>query len=304
MEPDPGFAFSDSHSYDVDGFLKDLERAVNWMANLSGARGGPGRFVSNQKTIHRWHSAKGSGIEDILLVSTAVAEAIELVTIWQSLRELKTPCLPGKLKIYASGPALERDELLASASNASSDIGFELSILARLVRAGLPARLTPSADILLEEEGAEIVFECKRPQSESSVTRAIATGLRQLKLRRAEEYLGRKFVGVLALSIGKATHQGERLLQTWDAEGFNRVTDEALFRFGRIYEQTWSSDRHAKYCQLVLIMLSTPVLDEGRRLLRGAFAFHVHRRLMPKREQFERQLRIRKKLLKMARPDD
>jgi hypothetical protein len=166
----------------------ELQAATQWLDRLGIAYSAT-RFGNYKKTLNKLESARLAGINlydaaSELSAFASLFEANELVTIHQCLadKRLDTYLRP-KLKELVSGPYSYVDEN-ASSSNKARNIGFELAVIARLSAAGLAIRQDGGiSDVVAQLGSTPVIVECKRPQSEVGIPRAIADARYQLAKR-------------------------------------------------------------------------------------------------------------------------
>jgi hypothetical protein len=111
-----------------------------------------------------------------------LAEANELVIIHRSLigKGLDSFLRP-RLTTLVSGPESYINENLSTSSNNARDIGFELAVVARMAAAGLQINEDRGgSDVVARIKNDLVLFECKRPQSADSISKAIKKAAGQL----------------------------------------------------------------------------------------------------------------------------
>jgi Holliday junction resolvase len=186
----------------------ELQAATQWLDRLSIAYSAT-RFGSYKKTLNELEAARLAGIDMFDAASelgafASLFESNELVTIHQGLadKRLDTYLRP-RLKELTSGPDSYVNEN-ASSSNKARNTGFELAVMARLATAGLSIGQDGGLpDVVAQLGGTSVIVECKRPQSEAGIPRAISDARNQLAKRYREARRSRP-TGFIALDITKA----------------------------------------------------------------------------------------------------
>jgi hypothetical protein len=136
-----------------------------------------------------------------------IFEANEVVTIHRVLASKGLDAyLSSKLREFVSGPESYVDEKPKAGSNKARNTGFELSVIANLAMAGLTIQQEDGlADVVARLEGATVIVECKRPQSEAHMERAICDARDQLVTRyKSRRQIRPHTTGIIALDLTKA----------------------------------------------------------------------------------------------------
>lgn len=196
-----------------------LERALDFCKDLgldpAGSRFGEHRRrLEHLLTVARLHQqgvALGRSVEQELRdrgleYIVALTESLELGDLLPFVQTCDTSITWRKLRQVLNGPLLPSDE--DPNSSQSRNILFELSLAAKLHRAGLAPVLADTPDIACQVLGKWLYFECKRPFSSAGLVPLVKKAVRQLA-RDTEGHVGAR--GVVAVSFSKIMNAGDRL---------------------------------------------------------------------------------------------
>lgn len=176
---------------------------------------------------------------DYRLLQNAVLEAAEFIDIHAALDRSQDNLVAERLKAFVRGTQLLSAE--TAKGNRARNIGFELSVAAAAVSAGLPVDLRPPADISIPIPAYPCFVECKRPFSRSKVGNRIREGLRPLVTRYDACPDPRSARGFLALSISRIEHGGSAYIRAVDESDLdarlNGVIDTFIFRYRHHWEE-------------------------------------------------------------------
>ena len=158
-----------------------------------------------------------------------------------------------RLAKMLEGDGIEREERPGEgASTAGRDFGFEVMFGAHLDAVGLAPEFPKVGDVELIVQGSDILIECKRPQFEHSVERAVVKAAVQISKRA--KTAKRLPVGMIALSLGKLFRGGEKLLSAPSADAAREEVHRAVGQLVTKFEGIWQPGRfpgvHAVYIQL------------------------------------------------------
>lgn len=188
--------------------LADLEQALSWLgsARVSTKTKRHATYLGSLKLIdHAWRARGAMRAEDVpidaKLMTTSFAEAFRLITIWRAFAGREPSGLAAKLKAFAKGPVLEREERPAKSGNSARDIGFELEMAAYFSAAG-PVDLTRGVDVVVSFNGIAAHIECKRPSSVGMIGENLDRAGRQLQRELNKTRLAS--YGIVAISLAKA----------------------------------------------------------------------------------------------------
>lgn len=155
--------------------------------------------------------------KDQIAYLLALTESVEFGDIMGTLTDSDPLGLRAKLEVVLTGPPLPIDEDTSS-GNKSRNALFELSLAAHLKRAGYEPELGEHPDLRITVDGGVIGVECKRPFTESGVTRNLTRAEKQIiqKLKDPAK-LPPGARGIVAISLSKTINPGD--LQTQSSIG-------------------------------------------------------------------------------------
>jgi len=164
--------------------ISDLKNALAWLEGMgiSTRTKRHATYLRTLKTIdEQWRQRGDMRASDLRLgskpmtiaqksklMTTAAAEAFQLIRIWRAFAEREPNGLLRKLKAFAGGPILERDENPKKSGNSARDFGFELEVAAYFNGVGA-VDLTRGVDVVVPFLGMSLFLECKRPSSEAMI---------------------------------------------------------------------------------------------------------------------------------------
>lgn len=133
----------------------------------------------------------------------------------------------GRMGSVTAGPISYTEEVPSSSSNLARNIEFELILAGHCVSGGL--QLTPSlvSDVTLQVADRVVLLECKRPQSQKGLVRAISDAKDQL-MRSYFSLAGHSFRGVVAIDVTKVVNPSFEILRASTLEEVNLRMVKAL----------------------------------------------------------------------------
>jgi hypothetical protein len=237
--------------------LADLENALAWLESMAISTGTK-RHATYLRTLKRvdkeWRARGDMRASDVpvesKLMTTAAAEALQLVRIWRAFDGREARGLRGKLKTFAGGPVLERDERPKKAGNSARDVGFELEVAAYFSRVGA-VDLSAGVDVVVLFQGMSILLECKRPSSEGMIAenldRASEQIMGELGSTRLASY------GIPAISVVKAEWAGGVVLGASMMDQVHGSLKSWAARVDREYLGPWFQRRTDERMVAVLV---------------------------------------------------
>lgn len=217
--------------------IADLEKAMAWLDGLgisTGTKRHAGYLRTLKKIDKEWRARGDMRASDVpiapKLMTTAGAEAFRLISVWRVFAGSEPEGLVRKLKTYAGGPVLEREENPRKAGNSARDVGFELEVAAYFNSVGT-VELKRGVDVVVQFQGMSLFLECKRPSSAGMIGENLDRAEEQIMGELNETRLAS--YGIPAISVAKSewpggavfgasrTEQIQRSLQSW-AERIDR----------------------------------------------------------------------------------
>jgi hypothetical protein len=177
---------------ELDAFLKRL-----------GLHTEAGRFSAHIKAIETLDAAQKRGNVDGIdndQTLWSMTEAIELVDVYDALKDYSPSILARKFREVLQGPPRPTAE--DENTNHGRNTAFELSIAARFCRQGVFRGLLDNPDVLCEVGGVPVLVQCKRPLEEKGIQRNIARAREQLR----GDLAGRRYpveCGIIAISLSR-----------------------------------------------------------------------------------------------------
>jgi hypothetical protein len=259
-------------------FISEFDNAYSWLVEICGRPAKIGRFRGCREILQEVLTADGKHFAKIRDYKTiyAINEALELIQIWRMYRADRDILPVDKLGIYAGGPESARTEYASNSSNLARNTGFELTMSATLKRRGFDMLKSNESDIIFTFHNSIVMVECKRPQSEAKYRRAIKDGLKQLEQRSKNTFSG-TFWGIIALAVGKSLHKGENIIVAENDKAIHEYCHMRLKEIAlSIDEETWGNCRHSDYCQILLLVLHVPAIDEAGKIIKRAIITDAH----------------------------
>lgn len=237
--------------------IADLEQALAWLESMgiSTATKRHAMYLRTLRKIDREWRARGEmRASDVpvsaKLMTTSAAEAFQLIRVWRAFAGREPDGLKRKLRTFAGGPPLERDERPAKSGNSARDIGFELEVAAFLSQAG-PVDFSRGVDVAVPLRGMSFLLECKRPSSLAMVAknldRAATQIVGELRKTRLVNY------GVPAISVAKAEWPGGVVLGASRISQVHGSLRAWVARIDRDYLAPWFSRRSDSRLAAVLV---------------------------------------------------
>jgi hypothetical protein len=192
--------------------ITDLEKALAWLEGMRISTGTKrhATYLRTLKMIDKEWQARGDMRAadvpvDPKLMTTAAAEAFQVIRVWRAFAGREPRGLRKKLRILAGGPVLEREENPAKSGNSARDCGFELEVAAYFSGVG-DVDLTRGVDVVVPFQGMSLFLECKRPSSAAM----IAENLDRASDQIMDELGGTRLAsyGIPAISVVKAEWAG------------------------------------------------------------------------------------------------
>jgi hypothetical protein len=244
-----------------DRFLARYRDAVGW-ARSESLDLSPTRFHDYETILERFRDEGGVSTSwseaDQYLFHDAAVAAMELDRIRGAFGETPlTSEVRRRLKKYLRGGTTERGEQPGmDGSTEPRDTGFELVLGAIFKEAGVDPLFPPVGDLACVVDGCDVNLECKRPQNEGAVPRAVRRAAEQLAPRASNSK--RLPVNVIAISAGKILRRGEIKMTAPSVDDARAGGLETLEKVTDRLAPIWQPDKlpgvHA-----VLLQLETPV---------------------------------------------
>ncbi|MGO8855132.1 MAG: hypothetical protein ACLQO1_05405 [Steroidobacteraceae bacterium] len=248
----------------------ELQAATQWLDRLGIAYSAT-RFGRYTKTLNELEAARLAGIDLFDTASELCAfaplfEANELVTIHQGLAGKRLDAyLRPKLKELVSGPDSYVDEN-ASSSNKARNAGFELAVIASLATAGLSIRQDGGvADVVAQLGSTTVIVECKRPQSEAGIHRAITDARHQLA-KRYREARRSSTTGFIALDLIKVSNPNLSVtsdIRRREVVSLIRQRKESVVK---MYANSWNSVQEEQTAGVLLRLSVLAWIKEDRTM--------------------------------------
>jgi hypothetical protein len=180
---------------------------------------------------------KGAAFEafkaDLELNLVALTESQELITLLPYLRSLPGEPVQKKLNIALQGPALPVEE--GTNSNHPRNTMFELSLAARLYRAGIAVDIGGDADLAFTYNGLRWFGECKRPYKVETIERNLSEACCQLRERLSSSSLA--VSGLLAISVSRPIATKAAYLEYTSEVELRRVLRVHVMAMVRLMEE-------------------------------------------------------------------
>jgi hypothetical protein len=139
----------------------------------------------------------------------------------------------------AGGAALLLDEAASASGNFARNIEFELVVAAHLVTGGAVLLQSNASDVNVSLDGATVLVECKRLQSEAGVEAALSKAKAQLRAAY-DKSAGANPVGFIAFDITKTCIPGSEPLRLVDLRDTHVWTLERTRSFVERHLSLWN----------------------------------------------------------------
>jgi len=237
-------------STSFQAFSDQFELALAWVDSL-GLRFEKSRFGNYRRIVRDAAKILDDPDESKSRLGFAALESgYELILIHENLTAYCDDDFKERLQKFLNGAILEKDE--SEASGHARDIGLELVLGAHMAKSDIEPSFPPGYDISLSSPAANI--ECKRlHHSEQAVEKAVSIASKQLKRRHSPP--GPRSPGIIALSIGKLYHHGEKYLVSKSGEKANATMGRICIEFADANRRHWN-DRPKRHVQAVLCYMS------------------------------------------------
>lgn len=185
------------HLHSNDEVRATRDQAVEWLRTVGGSVHSD-RYHGYLRSIDKYELSEVSVYieRDFYSFLNAHSELVELIRVYDSLKLIDSSEYVAALKKICSGQAF-RNKV---ANESSRDFLFELSVGARLIRAGYEVTLNGQADIVALIEGRRVYVEAKRIRSVSQIGKRVSEANRQVGKRLAQDSSS-KSRGFIAVSL-------------------------------------------------------------------------------------------------------
>ena len=268
-----------------------LSDAIAWLRGF-GVEVDRARLGSYRRSMAELADASARGDRQALRAmfptfASDLFEANEIATIHAAFRDGRhDEFVRDRLEAFASGSERYTDEG-AAAGNRPRNLAFELLIGGRLIASGLTLKAAAGPDVATSVGCQQVLFECKRPQTDAKVERRATEARDQLRKHCRASYL--PAIGIVALDLTKLTNpefalltgktraEGTRLLIEFLTEYFRernalwaRVADRRVVGvFLRVsILARFTDDKSLTYCQQYLLVGFDAARPLGRLTLR------------------------------------
>lgn len=190
----------------------------------------------------------------------ALVESAEFGEVVNALAGCDAAALKAKLHDVLSGPYLPTDED-SSSKNKSRNTLFELSVAAKLHRAGFEPKLGEHPDLSIVVNERTVCFECKRPSSEAKVVDRLKEAEDQLLRVLNDPRVPRRARGVVAISLSKVMNPGDKLFVYQLEDRGRQGLVETLERAAALYKPVY--DRFSRRIIAVIFHVITPGANQS-----------------------------------------
>jgi len=166
---------------------------------------------------------------------TALTESAELVESLPFAKTVPHEVIIPKLTEVLKGPVLPTTE--NANTNQARNILFELTLAAKLWRAGLSPELGEHPDVRCSVDGRPVHIECKRPFSRLGARRAYTRALKQILTGLKDAPTGSR--GIVALSITRLINTGHLVFMHENEAHGKEVLGKAMENLARTMTITW-----------------------------------------------------------------
>lgn len=256
---------------------KEIECATKWMETM-GMNPRPSRIGAYAKSS----MALAQDEQSAILIGGKMskerfAKRVELSyetqhipRIYRAFAGKETPGLRRRLDDFLAGPMFGTQENTKNASNRGRNTGFELSLGALLVAAGMDVHFPEdpdNADLIVQFNGVCLLIECKRPQTLDAVGPRLREGFRQLAKRYDLLDPSRNDTrGLVAMALGKAFNPDMQLLPVCDGWVLKQKAEALGNELWSRYQDAWQEVSHRNTVG-VLLNVDFPVIVESENLI-------------------------------------
>lgn len=234
-----------SKSLSLPTIIDGLVDAIDRLESL-GIRARNSRIGQYQRTMEKLQMRIGVSKfplflsdEDAGVYSNTICDSLALIEVFHSFKEIPSELFLAKLKEVVSGPSEVSKERSHNSSNRARNTLFELTVAARLQRAGFSPALEAPTDVVGRLNTGLVFIECKRLQEEHQLNSRLREGVK--KVIEAKDAYDGKSAGFIALSVGKAEFRGERVVVADQEDHLNSICEKLCDRFYQAYERRFRS---------------------------------------------------------------
>lgn len=211
-----------SHDLTAKGY-----EALEWLREHGGSVRAD-RYHSYIKSIESFGDSEKSPDteEEFYRFLNAQSETNDLIRVYQALRATDSSNYQRTLKRIASGKVFRG----ATSHQPERDFLYELSVAARILRAGYEVVLNELADITTIVEGRKVYVEAKRIKSRGQLGKRISEANKQL-VRRISQDLSSRPVGFAAIGLTDILNPDNSMAFVEEAEFLRQRNASALHSF-------------------------------------------------------------------------
>lgn len=164
--------------------------------------------------------------EEFYKFLNAHSETNDLIRVYEALQSTESSSFQNALRRIASGNIFRG----AAPHQPERDFLYELSVAARILRAGFEVDLNELADIITIVDGRKVYVEAKRVKSRGQLGKRISEANKQL-VRRISQDASSKSVGFAAIGLTDLMNPGNSMAFVEEAETLRQHNANMLHSF-------------------------------------------------------------------------
>ena len=253
--------------------LRRFDEANGWLETLKIPIDGTrfGEYYNNLKKLISWYrNGARTELSHIMSQKTAyysLTESNAVISIYEAFKGIDQNHLPKrKLRMMLAGPPFPNGEVPGNANVNPRNTLFEIELATRFIKAGF--KVNDFQDINFDFKEFRINVECKRPNTEKSITANIERGCDQL-LERDPTH-GRTSKNIIAISVDKVLEIDREIFFFTHEQDIQKEVDEKVGVFRETYHKTLKrlSDKNIL---ALLLVFKFMVIVRSQELLTSVF---------------------------------
>lgn len=217
----------DLHHHKSHELVAKGKEALDWLREHGGSVRAD-RYHSYIKSIENFgqHGKSPDTEEEFYKFLNAHSETNELIRVYDALQASESSSYQSSLRKIASGSVFRG----AVVHQPERDFLYELSVAARILRAGYEINLNELADITTNVDGRKVYVEVKRVKSKAQLGKRISEANKQL-VRRISQGSSSKSVGFSAVGITDILNPDNSMAFVEEAELLRKNNADLLHSF-------------------------------------------------------------------------
>lgn len=217
----------DLHQHRSQDLVAKGKEALEWLREHGGSVRAD-RYHSYIKSIENFgqHGKSPDTEEEFYKFLNAHSETNDLIRVYDALQSTESSSYQGTLRKIASGSVFRGSVI----HQPERDFLYELSVAARILKAGYEVNLNELADIVTYVDGRKVYIEAKRVKSKSQLGKRISEANKQL-VRRISQDSSSKSVGFSSIGLTDLLNPDNSMAFVDDAESLRQQNANLLHLF-------------------------------------------------------------------------